>query len=347
MITDVKSKDFANLRSIDVKMDRINVLVGKRGTGKSNFINILAYMNCFVNNRSLEKYDIVFYGEKEPIMFQVKSKIQDKIHEYIMSVDGELNISEKLMIDFQTVMGTTNGEGFVCDINEDNQMKINGDPKLSHLLSVIQYGDKPNIKTFCDFIQGWGKYTFPQTFDDLSQDASLLSQRQPEDYDTWCAFVEKITGGYPNVVELDGEWHLFINKNNKKIHVSLLSYGEINLIKLKLVSLRTGTDKASLVTFRNPEAGLDADGQREIAHVIGELSYDLQIVVETHSDIIVDELITYDGFNMLYFSDHSYGSQIRNLEQLKKAHAGIDGWISDFGIGSAVFDSGLIDDEGE
>ncbi len=104
----------------------------------------------------------------------------------------------------------------------------------------------------------------------------------------------------------------------------------------------------SLIAIEEPERNLHPAALKEIASILERLSERTQVIITTHSSQLLD------AFNPENLSDQlgvlllqnipGKGTKVINLEEKRKNREALNGWMSDFGIGSAVFDSELLQD---
>jgi hypothetical protein len=71
-----------------------------------------------------------------------------------------------------------------------------------------------------------------------------------------------------------------------------------------------------------------------------------QVIITTHSSQLLDEFNPKnlsDSLGILLLRNHlGDGAEVTNLEDILEDEVALNGWITDFGIGSAIFDSNLI-----
>ena len=76
-----------------------------------------------------------------------------------------------------------------------------------------------------------------------------------------------------------------------------------------------------------------------------------QVIITTHSSQLLDafnpESLSDSLGVLLLHNRPGVGTTALNLEDYRGKRDALQGWIADFGIGSAIFDSGLLPDEME
>ena len=86
----------------------------------------------------------------------------------------------------------------------------------------------------------------------------------------------------------------------------------------------------------------------EIAKILRQIADRSQVIITTHSPQLLDAFSSEslsDSVGILLLRNlPGHGTEVLNLEDLRKDRAALDGWIEDFGIGSAIFESELLQD---
>src|ERR1041385_9118408 len=91
MIKRIKITDFKSIRELDLTLDPVTVVVGRSGTGKSNFVQAIRFLrNMLLNPEKAVNYEwgwdrIAPVGQKQPrtsieVTFSVPSSEQDYVY---------------------------------------------------------------------------------------------------------------------------------------------------------------------------------------------------------------------------------------------------------------------------
>ncbi len=105
-----------------------------------------------------------------------------------------------------------------------------------------------------------------------------------------------------------------------------------------------------LIAIEEPERNLHPGVLKEIAYVLERIAERTQVIITTHSSQLLDTFSSKSLSNtlgvLLLRNRPGFGTEIINVEEVREApnRKGLDGWIVDFGVGSAIFDSGLLQD---
>ena len=103
-----------------------------------------------------------------------------------------------------------------------------------------------------------------------------------------------------------------------------------------------------LIAIEEPERNLHPGALTDIANVLEQIAERTQVIITTHSSQLLDAFNP-EEFIRLARNVHSYATfpdaaqRSSTLRICVRDQAALDGWITDFGIGSAIFDSNLID----
>ena len=104
----------------------------------------------------------------------------------------------------------------------------------------------------------------------------------------------------------------------------------------------------SLISIEEPERNLHPGALTDIASVLEQLAERTQVITTTHSSQLLDNFKSESLSNslgvLLLRNRPGLGTEVLNLEEIRGKRESLDGWITDFGIGSAIFDSGLLQD---
>ena|SRR5437773_505475 len=98
MIKRIKICDFKSIRELEVALEPVTVLVGRSGTGKSNFVQAIRFLrNVLLNQEQAINYErgwerIVPVGEKKPktaieVIFSIPG--EDRDYNYRIAFENE------------------------------------------------------------------------------------------------------------------------------------------------------------------------------------------------------------------------------------------------------------------
>ena len=148
---------------------------------------------------------------------------------------------------------------------------------------------------------------------------------------------------------VDGDQQLCLLEGHKNpIPIERASDGTLRLIAYYI--LLNQPELPPLIAIEEPERNLHPGVLKEIAYVLERIAERTQVIITTHSSQLLDTFSSKSLSNtlgvLLLRNRPGFGTEIINVEEVREDpnRKGLDGWIVDFGVGSAIFDSGLLQD---
>ncbi len=153
-----------------------------------------------------------------------------------------------------------------------------------------------------------------------------------EHQDTWPRFLEYMQRFLPRFKRLTtkiqgGSVQIYLHEDGLKtpIPATRLSDGTIRFLALLAVLLHP--NKAQLVCIEEPELGLHPDALAIIAELLVEARAKTQVIVTTHSDVLVSAL-TEEADSVLVSDYVGGGTEFRRLESGK-----LEKWLTQYRLG--------------
>ena len=148
---------------------------------------------------------------------------------------------------------------------------------------------------------------------------------------------------------VDGDQQLCLLEGHKNpIPIERASDGTLRLIAYYMLLYQP--ELPPLIAIEEPERNLHPGVLKEIAYVLERIAERTQVIITTHSSQLLDTFSSKSLSNslgvLLLRNCPGHGTKVINVEEIRDdpSRKGLDGWIVDFGIGSAIFDSGLLQD---
>ena len=148
---------------------------------------------------------------------------------------------------------------------------------------------------------------------------------------------------------IDGDQQLCLLEGHKNpIPMERASDGTLRLIAYYILLYQP--ELPPLIAIEEPERNLHPKVLKEIAYVLERIAERTQVVITTHSSQLLDmfssESLSHSLGILLLRNCPGHGTKVINVEEIRddSSRKGLDGWIVDFGVGSAIFDSGLLQD---
>ena len=380
----VHIKNFLSLHDVAFPLKPLTVLVGPNASGKSNILSALGLLNRMMVAEELPPVEFIrdslWAGKMNQITFQVQAKAKGTQTAYELELEAEADnpiAAEELLISSVKVISIQKGRGKVQDEDGKNETPYQSS-KLA-LKSAGDYGNKPITRILTGFVKGWEFYDFqpnlmrryfealpfflrgmqdkpkerqesPKLDDDGSTVSALLSywhDNTPERFQSVSESLAASTNIKIDQRSVNGDSQLCLLEGyDQPIPLRKASDGTLRLVAYYI--LLNEPELPPLIAVEEPERNLHPGALTDIANVLGQISEHSQVIVTTHSSQLLD------AFNPENLSDSlgvlllrnvpGQGTEVINLEDIRDDQEALGGWIQDFGIGSAIFDSQLLQD---
>ena len=322
-------------------------------------------------------------GGASRIAFKLHAEVDKTQAVYQLGLEAMADnpfVTEELRVNDVKVISLQRGRGEVRDENGENWTTYKSN-KLA-LKSAGDYGNKPITGALTEFIQAWYFYDFqpgrirgllagleqqfvfgnprelhepPRLDVEGSTLSALLSywhKNTPERFDRVSESLADSTNISLDYLQIGGSKHLCllegyeIEGNKKPIPLARASDGTLRLVAY--YTLLNEPELPPLIAIEEPERNLHPGALADIADVLEQIAERTQVIITTHSAQLLSP------FNSGHLSDSlgvlllrncpGRGTEVINLEEVRQDRAGLDGWITDFGVGSAIFHSELLQD---
>ena len=316
-------------------------------------------------------------AEEAPTEYELILKVEETPTEYELAFSAGADnpfITEKLSVNDIPVISIQNGQGIVQDEDGTNQTKYRSNQLA--LESAGDYGNKPITNVLTKFIKRWKFYDFEpnpirlyfEAFEQIRLDkvkdlgsssnlsdngstlSALLSYWHENDRGRFDRVSESLAASTNFRIDrraIVGNTPLcLLEQDRKPIPLLRASNGTVRLIAY--YTLLNQSELPPLIAIEEPERNLHPAVLSDIANVLEQLAERTQVIITTHSSQLLDvfnpESLS-DSLGVLLLRNRpGQGTEVINLEDIRGDRAALDGWITDFGIGSAIFDSELLQD---
>lgn len=318
-------------------------------------------------------------GAFENISITVKIQDLKKQAEYCVSValnpeeyTDESRISREILVVGKTkVIDLKDGVGKVKDEDGKNPQVYRAKRDKLALTSAGNFGDKPVTVNVAEFIQNWEFYNLDPDFirhagsaifeEDTKGEKPILSLdtygRQVQGMLKYWAReqqerFQKVNEDLYNCLNIelklvtqDNNYHLkVLEQDGSEIPFSNLSDGTVRIIGY--CTLLHTPEGPTLIGIEEPERNLHPGILKDIAAIIKRLSQKMQVVITTHSSQLLDcfsldDIDSTTSVILLRKSKES-GTEACHLDNLSKCHEDLAEWMADFGVGSAIYHSNLL-----
>ena len=317
--------------------------------------------------------------EETPTEYQLLLKVEGIPIEYQLVFEAgtdNLFVAEKLWVNNVPIISIQNGQGNVQNEDGTNQTKYSSNQLA--LESAGDYGDKPITSALTKFIKGWKFYDFhpdsirlyfgtlgqiPMDLNELKElrqlsnipdNGSTLSVLFHDWYENDLERFDRVSESLAAAINtrmdfcaISGNKRLCLLESDKKpIPLERASNGTVRFIAY--YTLLNQPELPPLIAIEEPERNLHPGALKDIAHILEQLAKRTQVIITTHSAQLLDAFSSEslsDWLGVLLLRNRpGLGTSVLNLEEIRCKRESLDGWISDFGMGSAIFDSELLQD---
>lgn len=365
-----------SLRDVTLPLKPLTVLVGPNASGKTNVLNALSLLKMMAHERlPSEKLiqDTLWAGGSYKFAYDLQTKVAENQTVYNLEIEAKPDFPfqvEQLLVNDVKVISIQGEQRVVRDENNENETTYNSN-KLA-LGSAGNYGDKPITLALTEFIKEWQFYNFDTDFirrglteflpadNEIGDSPKLDSygRQLPEVLWDWhknslesfqnvSDALAAITNFEIDQCLIDGQYKLCLLEGYRKpIPLHNASDGTLRLVAYNI--LLNEPELPPFIAIEEPEQNLHPGALTDIAHVLEQIAQYSQVIITTHSSQLLGafnpESLS-DSLGVLLLQNrHGFGTVVYNLENYRGEREALQGWIDDFGIGSAIFDSELLQD---
>jgi predicted ATPase len=135
-----------------------------------------------------------------------------------------------------------------------------------------------------------------------------------------------------------------LEKDSLEVPLSNMSDGTLRIIAY--YTLLYEDNLPTLIGIEEPERNLHPGILRDVASVVQRLSKKTQVIITTHSSQLLDcfnlEQINSDVSVILLSKRDDVGTQAFPIDELGKNRDDLSEWMREFGVGSAIYHSHLL-----
>jgi predicted ATPase len=373
-------KNFRSLGDVKFDFRDLTILVGCNSSGKSNSLAALALIRYILKADpppSAEfMQNFLKFGVQENLAFSITVKEKRKTAEYTVSVDfgagKPLYSQETLFIGKTKVIDIKNGEGKVKDENGKNPQSYQSKAGNLALKSAGDFGDKPFTARLAEFIRNWDFYNLdpelmrgstmfviggniPITSEntpslgsqgrEIQEVLQYWAEKKREKFDLISQELDSCMGISLKSVTEEGETIVkVLEKDSLEVPLSNMSDGTLRIMAYYVLLHQDRLP--TLIGIEEPERNLHPGLLREVASVVKRLSQKTQVIITTHSSQLLD-CFNFDEINsdvsvLLLSKIDDLGTQAFPIDELGKSRDDLSEWMRDFGVGSAIYHSHLL-----
>ena len=373
-------KNFRSLGDLTLTFKDLTILVGCNSSGKSNSLQALSILSFILKLGSPPPAEFMQrslrFGQNEDITFSITVKEYKKTAEYTVSValeEGKLYYSrEQLLIGSYKVIDVKNGAGKVRDEKGKNPQIYQSKAGNLALKSAGDFGDRPFTAKLAEFIRNWDFYDLDP---DVMRGSPMLvigdkilmekdyipslgsrgreiedvlqywAENDLEKFQLVSQELDDCMGISLKLVGEEGEKIIkVLEKDSLEIPLSNMSDGTLRIMAYYVLLYQDNLP--TLIGIEEPERNLHPGLLKNVASVVKRLSKKTQVIITTHSSQLLDcfnlEEINLDVSVLLLSKRDDVGTQAFPIDELSKRRDDLSEWMRDFGVGSAVYHSHLL-----
>lgn len=362
-LENIELSGFKSIKSMDLKLNDLNVLIGANGSGKSNFISFFRLMSS-INRKNLAHYSAYYGGAERFLHFGSK-------------VTEQIDIKLKLYCNFYQVTLRANQldkfifEKEICYFDKGYFDKERYDNK-AHQYKTIQLSSadpfesglpNPNKLTIdghiARYIDSWIVYHFHDTgdtakvkktgeindnyflaFDAANLAAFLYSIRQTQEYRIIVDTIRRIAPFFEDFFlapQKENDRYIKLQWRQKGMDnifdAYSLSDGTLRFICLATLLLQPESTLPSTILLDEPELGLHPDAIKILGAMIKMVAQKTQVIIATQSPELINEFS---------WQDIIVVEQIENESKFKRLdEQEIKLWLEDYKMGD-IWKSNVI-----
>lgn len=377
-LNSVHIKNFRNLWDVELPLKPLTVIVGPNASGKSNILDAL-YLTRNIINDGINPFfrvirDSFWAREANNFSFNLQAQVRDVDTEYELVVkkrkSGKYLYSERLLVNNRNIISIIDCKGTVESETDDSKTEYNNSD-VPALVSAGSYGNRPISRILYKFIKGWVFHDLDPDFakkslrnfspadDEIQKDLKLsifggnlaevlwdLYKKNDQSFIDVVHSLYDVMNFRINYETIDGDDKFsLIEKGKKSLPLEVASDGTLRLIAYLI--LRNESEPPSLIAFEEPERGFHPGMLNEVTNILRKISENSQVIITTHSSELLNAFqysdFSSDSLGILLLRNHpKEGTDIINVNERRRNDEDLSGWMADFGIGSAIFDSPFL-----
>lgn len=343
MIGKIGIRNYKSLRNVDIELGKFNVLVGLNASGKSNFLDSLAFLSetsqksmrdVFTPRGEVER--VVFGGYERRIEFHLETVLDEELYSYLISISKDKIEEETLYIDDKTAIEADSNKTIVLrddGISTTIGWRLHNQFALSVFARSKEYHN--GIRKFLDYLSSWRLYhaTIPEirktlptrkSFDleksggNLAQVLHSLHNARPK---VFSRVEEILKQGIPEIEELltpptdDGKTYVAIREKGyeQEFDYYQISDGTLNLL---FYITAAAFPEPKLLCFEEPENFVHVRLLQLLVKILKDS--EKQIIVSTHSPYLLDFVEPEEVIVVEKEDNATQFARVENAADLKK-----------------------------
>jgi predicted ATPase len=342
MLQNIKIEGFKSIKTMDLKLSPINLLIGSNGVGKSNFISFFKLVNNIYEQR-LQQYslksgvdNLLHYGRKNTTEIKGYLNFGNNAYEFnlLPSDEGSLFIGrEDSLLNYQTQYSKTFYEENIKESLIKGSSTQRNKYLSEHLESykIYHFHDTSSSAPLRSFANLSDNRMLREEGENLPAFLYYLQEKHPKHFKIIEMVIQSVFPFFDrfdlapffldeNKIEL--EWYEKEHPENP-FFARHLSDGTLRFIALATLFLQPNLPKTIIID--EPELGLHPFAIAKLAGMIKKASIQSQIIIATQSVNLVNEFSA-DDIIVANREDNQTVFKRQSEESLKT-------WLEDYSIG--------------
>ncbi|MCH7400415.1 AAA family ATPase [Belliella kenyensis] len=306
MLQNIKIEGFKSIKTLDLKLSPINLLIGSNGVGKSNFISFFKLVNNIYEQR-LQQYslksgvdNLLHYGRKNTAEIKGYLDFGNNAYEFLLfpSDDGTLFIgTEDSILPGNTIYQKSYSSDFIKESTIKNSATIRNKYLREHLVSykIYHFHDTSSSAPLRSFADISNNRILKEEGENLPAFLYYLQEKHPKHFKMIEMVVKSVFPFFDrfdlapffldeNKIEL--EWYEKEHPEHP-FYARHFSDGTLRFIALTTLFLQPNLPKTIIID--EPELGLHPFAISKLAGMIKKASVHSQIIIATQSVNLVNE----------------------------------------------------------
>lgn len=342
MLQSIKIEGFKSIKTLDLKLSPINILIGSNGVGKSNFISFFKLVNNIYEQR-LQQYslksgvdNLLHYGRKNTTEIKGYLNFGNNAYEFnlLPSDEGSLFIGrEDSLLNYQTQYSKTFYEENIKESLIKGSSTQRNKYLSEHLESykIYHFHDTSSSAPLRSFANLSDNRMLREEGENLPAFLYYLQEKHPKHFKIIEMVIQSVFPFFDrfdlapffldeNKIEL--EWYEKEHPENP-FFARHLSDGTLRFIALATLFLQPNLPKTIIID--EPELGLHPFAIAKLAGMIKKASIQSQIIIATQSVNLVNEFSA-DDIIVANRKDNQTVFERQSEESL-------EAWLEDYSIG--------------
>jgi predicted ATPase len=349
----------------EITLEPLNIIIGQNASGKSNLVDVVKLLRSLPQDKGLVNFisknggisEWIWKGINSDEIATIQTTMQvGATFEAIYSIDVMSGNSQRLYVTeemLKLLRLNKESENFEINRNDiatigekrEEALLFNIENLIPQKLDLIYYFFRANVQKINAFTDlqtnRSSNIRKPQPPDALNEfleedgsNLALVLNDLEHRGDTKDKIVENLKKFNPRIKDysiriLGGTVQLFIREEGLEKPISAMRLSDGTLRYLCLLAILCHPEPPPLICIEEPETGLHPDILPTIAELMIEASQRTQLIVTTHSDILVSSFSAHPEAVLVCEKDED-GTHFKRLEAEK-----LKVWLEEYTLGEA------------